>query len=88
VPADRPVSLSFIVTDAATGAPVDDLTDLTVLVMTPAWQIRLVAQPLGAGRYGVTLAVPLPGRYAVVTSSADAGIDHQPMPWLNVVAPQ
>jgi YVTN family beta-propeller protein len=88
VPAGRPVSLSFIVTDAATGAPVDDLTDLTVLVMTPAWQVRLVAQPLGAGRYGVTLAVPLPGRYAVVTSSADAGIDHQPMPWLNVVAPQ
>ena len=61
VPAGRPVSLSFIVTDAATGAPVDDLTDLTALVATPAWQIRLVAQPLGEGRYGVTLAVPLPG---------------------------
>jgi YVTN family beta-propeller protein len=88
VPAGRPVSLGFLVTDAASGDPVDDLTDLTVLVMTPTWQTRLVAEPLGAGRYGVTLAVPLPGRYAVVASSADAGIDHQPMPGLNVVAPQ
>jgi DNA-binding beta-propeller fold protein YncE len=88
VPAGRPVSLGFVVTDAASGDPVDDLTDLTVLVMTPTWQTRLVAEPLGAGRYGVTLAVPLPGRYAVVASSADAGIDHQPMPGLNVVAPQ
>ena len=86
--AGRPISLKFIVTDAATGAPVNDLTDLTVLVMTPEWQTRLVAQPLGAGRYGVTLVVPLPGRYAVVTSSADAGIDYQPMPGFNVVAPQ
>ena len=56
--------------------------------LTPEWQTRLVAQPLGAGRYGVTLVVPLPGRYAVVTSSADAGIDYQPMPGFNVVAPQ
>jgi hypothetical protein len=56
--------------------------------MAPAWQTRRVAEPLGAGRYGVTLAVPLPGHYAVVTSSADAGIDPQPMPGLDVVAPQ
>ncbi|MBR0774232.1 hypothetical protein JQ625_05250 [Bradyrhizobium diazoefficiens] len=86
--AGHPVSLDFVVTDVTTGAPVGDLTDLTVLVMTPAWQTRKVAAPLGGGRYNVELAVPMPGLYAVVASSADAGIDYQPMPALNVVAQQ
>ena len=71
-----------------TGAPVGDLTDLTVLIMTPAWQTRQVAAPLGGGRYSIELAVPIPGLYAVVASSANAGIDYQPMPGLQIVAPQ
>jgi YVTN family beta-propeller protein len=88
VAAGHPVNLDFVVTDVTTGAPVGDLTDLTVLVMTPAWQIRQVAAPLGDGRYSVELAVPIPGLYAVVASSANAGIDYQPMPGLQIVAPQ
>jgi YVTN family beta-propeller protein len=88
VTAGQPVSLDFVVTDVTTGAPVGDLTDLTVLVMTPAWQTRRVAAPLGDGHYSIELAVPVPGLYAVVASSADAGIDYQPMPGLQIVAPQ
>ncbi|MEA2346054.1 MAG: hypothetical protein QOF63_4223 [Thermoanaerobaculia bacterium] len=86
--AGQPVSLDFLVTDVMTGAPVGDLTDLTVLIMTPAWQTRQVAAPLGDGHYSIELAVPIPGLYAVVASSADAGIDYQPMPGLQIVAPQ
>jgi YVTN family beta-propeller protein len=88
VTAGQPVSLDFVVTDVITGAPVGDLTDLTVLVMTPAWQTRQVAAPLGGGHYSIELAVPVPGFYAVVASSANAGIDYQPMPGLQIVAPQ
>jgi YVTN family beta-propeller protein len=88
VTAGHPVSLDFVVTDVTTGAPVGDLTDLTVLIMTPAWQTRQVAAPLGNGRYSIELAVPMPGLYAVVASSANAGIDYQPMPGLQIVAPQ
>jgi YVTN family beta-propeller protein len=88
VTAGHPVSLDFVVTDVTTGAPVGDLTDLTVLVMTPAWQTRQVAAPLGDGHYSIELAVPIPGLYAVVASSENAGIDYQPMPGLQIVAPQ
>jgi YVTN family beta-propeller protein len=88
VTAGQPVSLDFVVTDVTTGAPVGDLTDLTLLIMTPAWQTRRVAAPLGDGHYGIELAVPIPGLYAVVASSANAGIDYQPMPGLQIVAPQ
>ena len=81
-------SLGFAVTDVTTGAAVTDLTDLTVLVMTPAWQSRVVAKPLGNGRYRIDLMVPLPGTYAVLVRSANAGIEYQPMPELTVTAGQ
>jgi hypothetical protein len=71
-----------------TGAAVTDLTDLTVLVMTPAWQSRVVAKPLGNGRYHIDLMVPLPGTYAVLVRSANAGIEYQPMPELTVTGAQ
>jgi YVTN family beta-propeller protein len=84
VPAGQSASLDFVVTDPATGKAVVDLTDLTVLVMTPAWQTRQVATPLGDGRYEVNVVVPEPGTYAVAVRSKAAGIDYQPMPGLNI----
>jgi len=87
VPAGRPVNLDFVVTDATTGGPIADLADLTVLVMTPSWQARQVAKPLGDGRYSVNFLLPVPGFYAVMVRSAGAGIDYQPMPGLTVTAP-
>jgi hypothetical protein len=86
VPAGRSVHLDFVVTDGATGGPVAELTDLTVLVMTPAWQARQVATALGDGRYQVNFVMPQPGVYAVLVRSADAGIEYQPMPRLTVTA--
>jgi YVTN family beta-propeller protein len=88
VQAGRPVRLGFVVTDTTTGRPVADLTDLTVLVMTPAWQARKIATPAGDGHYNVDFTVPVPGFYAVMARSADVGMDYQPMPGLSVtVAP-
>jgi hypothetical protein len=84
VPAGQSVSLNFVVTDPATGGVVAGLTDLTVLVMTPAWQTRQVASPLGNGRYEVNVVVPVPGTYAVAVRSEAAGIDYQPMPGLDI----
>ncbi len=88
VSAGRAVNLDFVVTDTTTGGPVAGLTDLTVLVMTPAWQARQVATPLGDGRYGVKFIVPVPGLYAVMVRSADAGFDYLPMPGLTVTSAQ
>jgi YVTN family beta-propeller protein len=84
VPAGQSVSLDFVVTDPATGEVVAGLTDLTVLVMTPAWQTRQVARPLGNGRYEVNVVVPEPGTYAVAVRSEAAGIHYEPMPGLNI----
>jgi YVTN family beta-propeller protein len=86
-PAGQSVNLDFVVTDPVTGEVVAGLTDLTVLVMTPAWQTRRVATPVGNGRYKVSFVVPVPGRYAVAVRSEDAGIDYQSMPGLNITTP-
>jgi YVTN family beta-propeller protein len=86
VPAGRSVNLDFIVTNMTTGRPVDDLTDLTVLVMTPTWQARQVATPIGDGHYSASFTVPVPGFYAVLVRSGNGGIEFQTMPGLAVTA--
>jgi hypothetical protein len=83
VPAGHPATLEFVVTDTA-GGFVSDITDLTVLLMTPSWQMRQVATPVGHGRYSVDFAVPVPGSYAVMVRSDAAGIAYRPMPALIV----
>jgi len=88
VPAGGSVDLEFVVTDATTGGLVTDLTNLTVLVMTPSWQERRVGKPLGDGRYNVNFLLPAPGFYAVMVRSAAAGIAYEPMPKLTVTAAQ
>jgi hypothetical protein len=87
VPVGEPAKLEFMVTNA-TGGPVADLSDLTVLVMTSSWQMRQIATPRGDGRYDVHFVVPEPGAYAVAVRSIAAGIDYQPMPGLTITAAQ
>ena len=62
----RPLELSFRLTDAASGAPLVDIEDATVLVFSPAWQTRSTARHQGDGIYAVALAIPRPGFYSVL----------------------
>ncbi len=65
----QPLELSFKLTHAATGVPAEDIADLTVLIFSPAWQRRLVAQHQKAGVYSVGLKIPRGGFYRVFVIS-------------------
>ena len=56
-------------TDAATGAPAEDIADVTILVVSPAWQRRRVARHQGAGVYSVGLVIPIRGGYNVLVEA-------------------
>ena len=61
----QPLKLSFKLTDAATRAPAEDVTDVTILVHSPTWQRKLVARYEGAGVYSIDLVIPMGGGYIV-----------------------
>ncbi len=71
----QPLELFFKLTDAATGAPAEDVADMTILVMSPAWQRRLVARHDGAGVYSVDLVIRRAGGYSVLVKAPSMRLD-------------
>ena len=70
-----PQTLLVEVRDPESGAPVDGIDDLMVLVMRgPVWQWRGAARAAGDGRYAVDLTLPQAGIYQVMVASDARGV--------------
>lgn len=67
--------------DATSGAPVEGLQDLAVLVMRgPRWEWRGVARPLADGVYAWSLSFPEAGRYKLLLASQTRGVEFGDLP--------
>ena len=76
-----PQPLRVRLTNPATGAPLDGLADVMLLVMRgPTWQWRGAARGLGDGRYEVTVTFPEAGQYMVMVSSPSRGVSFEQKP--------
>ncbi|HMS84420.1 MAG TPA: hypothetical protein PKD12_12275 [Nitrospira sp.] len=66
-PTGTPVSLRFKILDAQANQPMNELTDVQVLLFEPpgTWQQRVGARGLGNGVYEITPVFPHPGQYRV-----------------------
>jgi YVTN family beta-propeller protein len=86
--AGEPYRLRFRLTDAATGKPVDGLTDAHVLVfLAPGiWQKRDFAKGTGEGVYELNINVPQPGYYTIFVESRSRGVLFRQLPYLMLQA--
>jgi hypothetical protein len=66
-PTGKSVSLRFKILDVNANRPMNELTDVQVLLFEPpgAWQQRVGAHSLGDGIYEITPVFPHPGHYRV-----------------------
>ncbi len=87
VPAGRPFSLRFKLTDPVTQLPRGDLQDVRVLALAPGdWQRRDVARPVGGGVYQIELQVPQPGIYYVFYECPSLHVPFQKLPGMILYA--
>ena len=80
--AGEQVKLGFKLTDPATGAPVEGLKDLQVLVFEPpgVWQQRQWATEVRKGEYEVTQVFPREGLYNVMVRAQSRGVNFADLP--------
>ena len=76
--AGEPTHLAVRLTFAETDKPNTEVKDVLILMQGPLWQRRDVASHLGDGVYAVDFAVPTPGVYTVLLSSASQGLNYLP----------
>jgi YVTN family beta-propeller protein len=84
--ANRPYTLRFRVKDTTTGAPVNGLMDVQVLVFQPPgiWQQRQWAKDLGGGLYEVTQTFPQASMFSVMFNVASRGVSYRDLPATDV----
>ncbi|MEM7426145.1 MAG: YncE family protein [Pseudomonadota bacterium] len=70
----HPVELAFRLTDPVTGAPAENVPDLTVLVFSPVWQQRHIARHRGGGLYTAGVTLPRGGNYRVLVAAPSANL--------------
>jgi hypothetical protein len=82
LPAGRPSTVRFRLSDAVTGAPVSGLDDVTVLLQrsSGAWHTRLAAASVGEGIYEAEVAPPAPGSYYLFVQCLSQGLAYHRSP--------
>ncbi len=85
---NKPQSIRFKLTDAATGQPKSDLKDIRVLTfLAPGiWQKRDFARSIGEGVYEINITVPQTGFYMIFIESRTLGFGFRDMPHLSLQA--
>jgi YVTN family beta-propeller protein len=75
-------TFSVRVTDTASGLPVMDLSDLTILLFEPpgSWQQRGLMRHVGDGVYHANYILPTAGTYELMFASNQRGFNFQDLP--------
>ncbi len=80
--AGKSTAFSVRVTDTASGLPLTDLSDLSILLFGPpgSWQQRGLMQHMGDGVYRADYVLPAAGTYEMMFASNQRGFNFQDMP--------
>ena len=81
-------TIRFRLFDQTSGAPANNLSDVTVLYYRSDGRGRRVlsATPVGDGLYETTVKVDMPATYYVFVSSPSKGLDYSDLPFFSLMA--